>query len=171
MKQYASVFKTSLGLPRSSSHGWAALIFNEKDEVVRFILPTTRQKALSHVKGVARKRFPSVEAKVRDYFDGKRVSFDQVAISRNGSGKFESRVYQALRKVPYGAVLSYSQLAAKAGSKNAARAAGHAMSKNRIPLLIPCHRVIKADGSVGKFTADGGTALKKKMLALEAAAR
>ena len=168
MKIYASVFKTSLGLPRSSSRGWAALIFNEKKEVARFILPTTRQKALSHVKGIERKKLPSVEAMVRDYFDGKRVSFDHVEISRNGSSQFESRIYKALRKVPYGAVLSYSQLAAKAGGKNAARAAGRAMSKNRLPLLIPCHRVIKADGSVGKFTADGGTTLKKKMLSLEA---
>ena len=161
MKIYASVFKTS--------RGWAVLIFNEQKEVARFILPTTRQKALSHVKGVARKRFPSVEAMVRGYFDGKRVSFDKVAISRNGSSQFEGRVYQALRKIPYGSVLSYSQLAAKAGSKNAARAAGTAMGKNRIPLLIPCHRVIRADGTIGKFTADGGAALKRKMLAIEGA--
>lgn len=162
MKINVSVFKTSCG--------WSALIFNEKKEVVRFILPTTRQKALSHVKGIARKRFPSVEAMVCDYFDGKRVSFDHVAVSRNGSSQFEGRVYQALRKIPYGSVLSYSQLAAKAGSKNAARAAGTAMGKNRLPLLIPCHRVIKADGTIGKFTADGGPALKKKMLALELSA-
>ena len=159
MKLYASLFKTA--------QGWAALIFNEKKEVVRFILPTTRQKALSYVKGVARKRLPSVEAMVCDYFNGKRISFDHVAVSRNGSSQFEGRVYQALRKIPYGSVLSYSQLAAKAGSQNAARAAGTAMSKNRLPLLIPCHRVIKADGTIGKFTADGGTTLKKKMLLLE----
>jgi len=187
MKLYASVFKTPLGWPRSQSRDWprsqsrdwprsqsrdwSAVIYNEKGEVERFFLPTTRQKATGYIKGIKRKSLPDVESRVRDYFDGKRVSFKRVAVSQNGGAPFESRVYKALRKIPYGSTVSYSELAAKAGSKGAARAVGTAMSKNRFPLIIPCHRVIRSDGSVGKFTSDGGTTLKRKMLSLEATAR
>jgi len=170
MKLYASVFKTPLGWPRSQSRDWSAVIHNEKGEVARFFLPTTRQKAAGYVKGIKRKRLPAVESLVRDYFDGKRVSFNSVAVSQNGSAPFEKTVYKALRKIRYGSTVSYSELAAKAGSKGAARAAGTAMSKNRVPLIIPCHRVIKSDGSPGKFTSDGGTTLKRKMLSMEATA-
>jgi len=160
MKQYASLFKTSLG--------WSAFIHNEKGEVEKLFLPTTRQKACGYIKSVARKRLPAVESLVRDYFNGRKVSFNSVAVSQNGGTQFEKRVYKALRKLPYGSVISYAGLAEKAGSKGAARAAGTAMSKNRLPLIIPCHRVIKSDGSVGKFTSDGGEPLKRKMLSLEA---
>lgn len=160
MKQYASLFKTSLG--------WSALIHNEKGEVEKLFLPTTRQKATGHINGLTRKLMPAVESLVRDYFDGKRVSFSRLAISENGASQFEKRIYKTLRKLPYGSVISYSELAEKAGSKGAARAAGSAMAKNRTPLIIPCHRVIKSDGSAGKFTSDGGEPLKRKMLALEA---
>ncbi|MFQ5431508.1 MAG: methylated-DNA--[protein]-cysteine S-methyltransferase [Nitrospinota bacterium] len=159
MNRYAAVFKTSLG--------WAAVIHNEKEEVERLFLPTTRQKATAYIKGLTKKRLPAVESRVRDYFDGKRVSFASVALCQNGNTSFEKSVYKALRKIPYGTVISYSDLAAKAGSKGAARAAGTAMSKNRLPLIIPCHRVIRSDGSVGKFTSDGGAPLKRKMLSLE----
>ena len=160
MKLYASLFKTSLG--------WSAIIHNEIGEVENLYLPTTKEKASAHIKGFTKKRLSAVESMVRDYFDGKKVSFSDVAVRSNGSSPFEKRVYKALRKIPYGSVISYSELAAKAGNKGAARAAGTAMSKNRFPLIVPCHRVIKSDGSVGKFTSDGGTALKQKMLSLEA---
>ena len=163
MKLYASLIKTSLG--------WAAVIHNEIGEVENLFLPTTKQKASAHIKGFTRKRMPALESRLRDYFDGKKVSFNGVALRSNGNTPFEKRVYKALRKIPYGTVISYAELAAKAGSKGAARAAGTAMSKNRFPLIVPCHRVIKSDGSVGKFTSDGGAALKRKMLALEASAK
>jgi O-6-methylguanine DNA methyltransferase len=171
MKVFASVFKTSFGWPRSSSLGWAAVVFNKKHEVLRLILPTSRQKAAGYVKRFPRKSFPSLETKVKNYFDGKRVSFNGISVSMNNRTHFERNLYKKLRNVMFGKTVSYSQLAAEAGRPGAARAVGRAMSKNRVPLLIPCHRVIKADGSPGNFSADGGAALKIKMLALEDAAK
>ena len=64
----------------------------------------------------------------------------------------------------------YGQLASRAGSPNAARAVGNCMANNRIPLLIPCHRVVGANGELGGFSAAGGTDLKRRLLNREAAA-
>ncbi len=66
---------------------------------------------------------------------------------------FEKKVYRALRKVPTGKVISYGELAERAGYPGAARAVGSAMRKNRLPIVIPCHRVIPATGGIGEYSA------------------
>ena len=73
-----------------------------------------------------------------------------------------------LRNVPYGQTLSYAELAAKAGSPKAARAVGSVMAQNRVPLIIPCHRVVGSGGHLGGFSAPRGIAFKKQLLELEA---
>ena len=78
---------------------------------------------------------------------------------------FRQDIWNALAKVPYGTTISYGELAKASGHPGASRAVGGAMATNPIPLLIPCHRVIAADGSIGGFT--GGTELKRKLLAIE----
>ena len=75
---------------------------------------------------------------------------------------FEKKVYRALCRVPAGAVISYSALAKKAGFRKASRAVGTAMKKNRLPILIPCHRVIREDGSLGNYSC--GVKWKKLLL-------
>jgi O-6-methylguanine DNA methyltransferase len=78
---------------------------------------------------------------------------------------FQGKVYKAVRRIPRGKVSSYGDIARRAGSPRAARAVGHAMAVNSFPLLIPCHRVVRADGSLGGFTA--GLSIKEKLLKLE----
>jgi len=77
---------------------------------------------------------------------------------------FRKRIYGVLRRVRPGRTLSYGELAAKAGRPGAARAVGAAMAANPLPLFIPCHRVLTSDGRFGGFTAEGGVALKERML-------
>lgn len=82
-----------------------------------------------------------------------------------GGTKFQRAVWEAMRSIPLGATVSYGELARKAGYPGAARAVGQAVGHNPIPLLIPCHRVIASDGTLGGF--GGGPELKRAMLKQE----
>lgn len=79
---------------------------------------------------------------------------------------FQVRVWQALLKVPAGQTISYQELAAKAGAPGAARAVGSAMARNPLIYIVPCHRVVRADGTLGHY--GGGVALKQRLLDEEA---
>ena len=87
---------------------------------------------------------------LREYFDGRRHRFD-LALDWRLSHGFYRRVLDALMTVDYGTTVSYGELAHMAGSPGAARAVGTAMSTNPIPLVVPCHRVVRSDGSVGEY--------------------
>ena len=76
-------------------------------------------------------------------------------------------MYSALRRVPSGQTVSYGTLAAQAGSRSAARAVGQAMAKNPFPIVVPCHRVLAANGAPGGFSAYGALVTKKKLLEIE----
>lgn len=105
--------------------------------------------------------------KIARYFDGERVDFDSVNVTLPGFTAFGRNVLERLRMVKWGSFVTYKELAAMAGRPGASRAIGMIMSKNPIPLIIPCHRVIRADGGLGGFSGPGGVALKKTMLRLE----
>jgi len=102
----------------------------------------------------------------RDYFSGKLFSFplkiDSPYIS--GGTAFQRKVWHHISKIPYGKCITYRELAAEAGSPEGARAAGMACGANPMALIIPCHRVVAANG-LGGFA--GGTAVKKALLDLE----
>jgi methylated-DNA-[protein]-cysteine S-methyltransferase len=102
------------------------------------------------------------------YAAGRPADFADVEIDPRGLSAFQRRVVEHCRRIPYGKTLTYGQLAAKAGSPRAARAVGNCMAANRIPLVVPCHRVLPASGRPGAFSAPGGTNMKKRLLALEA---
>ena len=89
-------------------------------------------------------------AQLREYFDGRRQRFD-LALDWRLSHGFYRQVLDALMGVDYGTTVSYGELACMAGSSRAARAVGTAMSTNPIPLIVPCHRVVRSDGSVGEY--------------------
>jgi O-6-methylguanine DNA methyltransferase len=102
------------------------------------------------------------------YFAGEPVTFklDVDAYAEvHGFTGFERDVYRALAKVPYGEVASYRELAHRAGRPNAYRAVGSAMARNALPVILPCHRVIKNDGRIGLYGDD--PAWKERLLALE----
>ena len=101
-----------------------------------------------------------------NYFSGKKVAFNY-QLNTDGLTEFQKKVLNALREIPYGCVKSYSSIAKKIGRPRAARAVGAACGKNPFPIVIPCHRVVRADGTVGGFSA--GTGIKKMLLDLEGA--
>ncbi|HLA86043.1 MAG TPA: MGMT family protein, partial [Thermoguttaceae bacterium] len=76
-------------------------------------------------------------------------------------------VSKACRRIPYGRTRTYGQLAAEVGHPQAARAIGRFMASNRVPILVPCHRVVAADGRLGGFSAPGGVAFKRRLLEME----
>jgi len=98
------------------------------------------------------------------YFEGELKSFD-VPLEIVGTD-FQKRVWKALRTIPYGQTRSYSQIAAQIGSPQAVRAVGAANGRNPIPIIVPCHRVIGASGSLVGF--GGGLDWKRLLLNLEA---
>lgn len=83
-------------------------------------------------------------------------------------GGFRGRALRACHAIPRGEVITYAELARRAGSPGAARAAGSAMAANPLPVVIPCHRVVSTDGGLGDYSA-GGTAVKRRMLRAEGA--
>ena len=98
-----------------------------------------------------------------EYLAGARRDFD-LALAPQGT-PFQQRVWAALREIPYGQTRSYRELAQAAGSPRGYRAVGMANHRNPIPILIPCHRVVGADGSLTGYA--GGLELKRKLLELE----
>ena len=103
------------------------------------------------------------------YFRGDKLSWttDEVDLGSLGLGDFELAVYETLLTVPAGATVGYGELAEMAGFPRAARAVGTAMANNPIPLVVPCHRVIRADGRLGNYGDD--PSLKPKLLDHETA--
>lgn len=106
------------------------------------------------------------------YMTGDRDSFEDVVLDTSAvtSGKwtaFRSAVTTACRKVPYGAVSSYAELAAAVGQPKATRAVGSVMKRNCWPIVVPCHRILSAGGGLGGFTSPRGLDMKRDLLSLE----
>lgn len=99
------------------------------------------------------------------YFDGESADFD-IPLAPAGTA-FQEGVWHALRQIPYGRTLSYGALARRLGT--ASRAVGGACAANPIPILIPCHRVVTADGALGGYSGEGGLDAKAALLRLEGA--
>lgn len=98
------------------------------------------------------------------YFQGEEVQFT-IPLDLSDGTAFQQQVWQALQQIPYGQTISYKTLAMMINNPKAVRAVGGANGKNPLPIIIPCHRVIQADGSLGGYS--GGVAIKRELLALE----
>ncbi|MEA2495834.1 MAG: methylated-DNA-[protein]-cysteine S-methyltransferase [Thermoleophilaceae bacterium] len=109
-----------------------------------------------------------VRRELDEYFEGKRTSFDLPIDWRLHDG-FGRKVLRATARIPYGKVVTYGEVAAKAGSPRGSRAAGNALGSNRIPIVVPCHRVIRSGGKIGGYT--GGLERKEYLLGLEGASK
>ena len=103
------------------------------------------------------------ERELREYFAGERRGFD-VPLHPSGTA-FQTRVWNGLRAIPYGKTVTYGELARRIGQPNAARAVGMANHANPLPIIVPCHRVIGADGRLTGYA--GGLEIKRKLLELE----
>lgn len=115
---------------------------------------------------------PQMEAfsqRMQAYCDGQADDFLDVPVAIGVNTEFQRRVLQQCRKITYGATRTYAELAAAAGSPRACRAVGNIMARNRIPLVIPCHRVVGSHGSLGGYSARSGLKMKRRLLRLEGA--
>jgi len=108
-------------------------------------------------------------AAVRRFFETGRLTGRPPRLDLEGVGDFRRRVYEALREVPRGGTVTYGELARRIGRPGAHRSVGTAVSRNPVPLFVPCHRVVRSDGSLAGFTPEGGVELKRAMLELEGA--
>jgi methylated-DNA-[protein]-cysteine S-methyltransferase len=111
-------------------------------------------------------RLDAARRELDEYFAGKRKTFD-VPLDWRLSHGFALRVLQATVRIPYGKVASYREMAEKAGNVHATRAAGNALGGNAIPIIVPCHRVLRSGGGLGGY--GGGLPMKEALLRLEGA--
>jgi len=112
-------------------------------------------------------RLDSAAKEIDEYFAGRRQGFD-LAVDLSLARGFRRLVLTRLRAIGYGRTASYAAIAGAAGSPKAVRAVGTACATNPIPIVVPCHRVVRSDGSIGQYV--GGADAKKTLLTLEAAA-
>jgi methylated-DNA-[protein]-cysteine S-methyltransferase len=101
------------------------------------------------------------------YARGARSCFAELGLDDSPLSPFGRQVTQACRDIPLGATVSYGELAARVGVPKAARAIGRVMSKNRWPIVVPCHRVLASNGRIGGFSSPQGLAYKRRLLAHE----
>lgn len=103
--------------------------------------------------------------------DGEPRALDDVTLDMHGVPEFNRRVYEVARTIPWGATLSYGDIARRLGDAGAARDVGQALGQNPFAIVVPCHRVVAADGGSGGFSARGGVATKRRLLSIEGAQR
>lgn len=108
--------------------------------------------------------FPQARRELAEYFAGRRREFE-VPLAPRGT-PFQLRVWEALRRIPHGATATYRDVARAIGAPAAVRAVGAANARNPLPIIVPCHRVIRSDGALGGY--GGGLKRKQELLRLEA---
>ncbi len=157
----------------STSAGWVGVLSSEKGLLCNTFPQPSEEEAHRHLGDSASlaegspQQFTDFAERLRTYFSGGKVAF-QDELDFTGATPFQCRVWQATRLIPHGQTLSYGQVAERIGSPGASRAVGHALGKNRLPIIVPCHRVLASDGGLCGF--GGGLPMKKYLLSLESKA-
>jgi methylated-DNA-[protein]-cysteine S-methyltransferase len=158
----------------STCFGFAAIAYREQPFlIINISLPRTNRKDLFESiksKGWGKRgRHPEalrISEAIVDYFTGKPIQPYWDYISMSGLTNYQQSVLAATTEIPYGALRSYQAIAVATGRPRAYRSVGSALAKNPFPILIPCHRVIRNDNTIGQF--GGGVALKRRLIELEA---
>lgn len=157
-----------------TAFGWVGIAWSEQGLEAITLPSATESEALDQLpapngsmpeppKGLD---VPALQDKLRRYFEGEPVTFDEPLNQSTGTD-FQRRVWLLTREIPRGETRTYGQIARMAGSADAARAVGQTMARNPWPILVPCHRVVGSDGSLTGF--GGGIDMKRRMLRLEGA--
>ena len=161
-----------------TSWGWmglAASADGSRAEICQIVLSRPSRKAVeqelktfrnSHM-GIRHSLLPvlrQAQAQLVEFLEGKRRELD-FAVDLSEGTTFQRRVWRTILRIPYGRVRSYKWVAARVGGPRRARAVGLALGANPVPLIVPCHRVVAHDGSLGGFSC--GLRIKRRLLALE----
>ena len=113
---------------------------------------------------------PPVEAAIREikrYLAGEKVDFSPIGLDLTGADPFQVQVYEAARRIGWGQITTYGELASRIGSPREAREVGQALGRNPVAVIVPCHRVLAKGMKIGGFSAYGGALTKRHLLALE----
>jgi len=164
-----NIINTSLGKITIvyTDKGICAVGFGEKDPytLIPPILPAQNSRRLKAAITISHQEITSDwKRQLEDYFQGKPVTFD-IPLDIYDTSSFRKSVWRALQSIPYGETRSYRWVAEEVKKSGAFRAVGQANAANPIPIIIPCHRVIRSDGSLGGFSS--GLKIKKVLLRLE----
>jgi methylated-DNA-[protein]-cysteine S-methyltransferase len=163
-----AIFRTTLG--------WMGIAATAKGLLALILPKRTKKEVMTELKEELGEKFPSVKLvqdkkmfagyikDITDYFNSGRVDFNY-KLDLTIFTSFQRQVYSVARTIPYGVTSSYSWIAQKVGEPGAKRAVGQALKKNMLPIIIPCHRVIKSDNLLCGFA--GGVEWKAKLLAIE----
>lgn len=161
--------------------GWIGIAWSDAG-LARLQLPesdraATQRRLLAtmprHGNGVAQaidtlpQEIAAIVAAITRYAAGETVDLSNIPVDLAGVDEFRLAVYDAARKLGFGEVTTYGELAARAGHPGMARETGQALGSNPVPLVVPCHRILAAGGKIGGFSAPGGSATKEKLLAME----
>jgi len=163
MHCYYAIFKTSWG--------WCGLV-GSRDGLTRLILPqNTRGKVrkLIHTHTpeavLDHASFKKTRQRLLAYFSGQSVTFPEKMNVQ--LPPFIKKVLNVTRKIPYAQTMTYRDISNKIKSPGAARAVGNALGSNPVPIIIPCHRVLRTNGQLGGYSGTGGVGFKKRLLQLE----
>jgi methylated-DNA-[protein]-cysteine S-methyltransferase len=119
--------------------------FKSLDDLMKRVSDEDSAREVKNVKQISK-----ISELISDYFDGDLMAINSIEVRQPGA-KFSQNVWKSLRKIPAGKTWSYAELAKRAGSPDAVRAAGTACGNNLIAPIIPCHRIVKSSGAVGNY--------------------
>jgi len=157
----------------STRWGWMGVSETHKG-IDAIVLPKRSKRAvLSELNGAmarsrSSQRLEAAKRQVIEYLGGRRDTFDLPLDLSNGTA-FQRQVWRTLQRVPYGKLRSYQWVAFRVGGRRYARAVGNAVGANPLPIVVPCHRIVGHDASLGGFS--GGLSTKRKLLDLEGTLR
>ncbi len=163
MKLYYTTIKSPVGemLVTRTDRGLNFVAF-PKNRWQRFFSALKRDENVVLVHD--NKKFSKLRGDLKAYFSGRKVQFEE-KLDLQGGTDFQKKVWKGIQRIPFGQTRSYGWLANQVGGKNRARAAGSACGSNPIPIVVPCHRVIREDGGLGGYGC--GLGAKKKLLRIE----
>jgi methylated-DNA-[protein]-cysteine S-methyltransferase len=162
-----------LAYERHDSPFGRLLVFSGERGIVRIalaaededrVLETLSGRISPRIARTGRAALTEARAQLDGYFEGARREFDLPLDWRLTRG-FRREVLRETATIPYGGTASYAEMAGRAGSPRAVRAAGSALATNPLPIVVPCHRVLRSDGKIGAYL--GGTSMKEALLRLE----
>ncbi len=144
-----------LRLPEASPAATRTRITRRWPDAIEQTPPPDMQKVIGHVLAL---------------LAGEPVDLGDVPLDFGAAPEFHQRAYAIARKIPPGQTMTYGEIAKRLGAPHESREVGQAMGKNPIAIIMPCHRVLGADGKMGGFSANGGVSTKRRMLEIEGAA-